>query len=389
MRVVVDGRVIDDHFPGIGRYVYNLVDALGALESEEDFELILLHRPGRRDARYRLEDLLRHPRVRLHALDAPVFGLASQWKIPAALRALDASVFHATYWMGAWRSGRPSVLSLYDLIGTSLPGSVPGLKTRILSLALRMSIRGADAIITISEAARRDIVASGLTRGQVTVTPLAADAGFRPAEALALRKLREKLALPETMVLYLGINKPHKNLETLVRAWGMLRAERPELVGGVATAPARPSADGAELVIAGRWDPRYDDLKALAAALPQPASIRFLGPVDEEDLPALYSAASIFAFPSRYEGFGLPPLEAMACGTAVIAADATSLPEVVGEAGILVDPDDPSAWAQALARLLEDPDLSEEMGRQGIERAKGFRWEETARRTLEVYRSLS
>ena len=384
LRVVIDGRVMVDHFPGIGRYVYNLVDALGALDEFEDFEIILLHRPGQSDSRYQIEKLQRHPRVRLYALDAKVFGIASQFKIPSALRALDASVFHATYWMGAWHSGRPTLLSLYDLIGTTLPGSVPSLKARLLALALRQAIRGADGIVTISEAARGDIVRSGIRADRVQVTPLAAEASFRPAGATALQEIRQRLALPDRMVLYLGINKPHKNLEMLIRAWGQLKAERPELVAD----PERGGA-GAELVIAGRWDPRYDDLKSVAAALPQPAGIRFLGPVAEHDLPTLYSAAEIFAFPSRYEGFGLPPLEAMACGTFVIAADATSLPEVVGDAGLLLDPDDQAAWAISLATLLADPRKTEALGSQGLKRAQRFSWKATALGTLQAYRDIA
>ena len=184
LRVALDGRVIGDHFPGIGRYAYQLADALGALAAGEavDLELLLLHLPGQRDARFELQSLTRWPALRLVPVRAPVFGLASQWRIPRLLRREQAQVWHATYWLGAWRSGLPTVLSLYDLIGRRLPGALPSARGRLLGLALHQALRGADAVLTISEAARRDILSSGVASERVTVTPLAATCSpMRPA----------------------------------------------------------------------------------------------------------------------------------------------------------------------------------------------------------------
>ncbi len=388
LRVAIDGRVIGDHFPGIGRYVYHLADALAGLvetppgedAGARDLEILLVHRPGQSDARYDLAALGAHPSLRLVEVDAPVFGPSSQWRIPRALRRERADLWHATYWMGAWRAGRPTVLTLYDLIGRRLPGSVPGLRARLLSLALRQALRGAEGILTISEAARRDILAETGPGRQVVVTPLAADARFGPRPAAEVEALRGRLDLPPRYALYLGINKPHKNLVLLVEAWARLAEAHPELVTGAAAAG---------LVIAGRWDPRYPEARERAEHLPEAHRPRFLGPVDEADLPALYTGASLFAFPSRYEGFGLPPLEAMACGAPVLAADATSLPEVVGEAGLLLPPEEPEAWAHAMARLLGDSALARDLARRGIDRAAGFSWRETARRTLRLYHRVA
>ncbi len=379
MHVAIDGRVITDHFPGIGRYVYHLVDALARIAPDDRFALLCtpeqLPRASVTNLRYELTTLAAHPNVHLVPIDAPVFSLSAQWRLPRALAAARADVLHATYWVGAYRPGVPTVLTLFDLIGARVPGAVPGPRRRALDLAVRLALRGAREVLTLSEASKRDLVAvAGIPPDKVTVTPLAADARFRPVEAAVVAEIRARLGLPSRYALYLGINKPHKNLGTLIEAWGRVAAEHPDL------------AASAELVIAGAWDPRYPEVRAQADALPAAARTRFIGPVAEADLPALYSGAALFAFPSRYEGFGLPPLEAMACGTPVVAAGVTSLPEVVGDTGRLVDPDDVADWARALAEILADEALAAELGALGRARAAAFTWEETARRTMAVYR---
>ncbi len=403
MRVVIDGRVIDDHFPGIGRYVFQLVDALAAVAPPEDaFEVVL--EAGARDTRFGAARLARRGNVALRRVDAPVFAPASQWRMRRAIAAARADVFHATYWAGPYWPGVPTVATVYDLITHHAPGGVSRARAALLGLALRLALRGARHVLTISDASRRDIVAAyGLAPERVTATPLAVDGRFRPMDGDAVAALRNRLGLAQRYVLFVGINKPHKNLGTLIDAWGILAA------GGIAAAAV---ADGAvrtpgagvaaaggggagaaagevELVIAGRWDPRYDDLRARAAVLPAGARVRFLGPVADGDLPALYSGAAVFAFPSRYEGFGLPPLEAMACGAPVIAADASSLPEVVGDAGHLVPVDDARAWARALADVLGQPAVAADMRARGLARAATFSWAATARQTLEVYRAAA
>jgi alpha-1,3-rhamnosyl/mannosyltransferase len=381
MHVAIDGRVISDHFPGIGRYVYQLVDALVELAPEA--RLTVVCTPGQRDARYDLTRLARRPTVHLRPVAAPVFGLNAQWRLPRLLRAQRADVFHATYWVTPYWPGVPTVLSLYDLIGPQLAGSVPAGRRLALSWAIRLALRSAGQVITLSEASRRDLLAwSGLPAARVTVTPLAADGHFRPAGEQTVAELRARLGLPRRYVLYVGINKPHKNVATLVEAWQELSRRQPEVI-------APPGEPAAALVIAGRWDARYDDLRRRAEALGAAAPSRFLGSVAEADLPALYSGAAVFAFPSRLEGFGLPPLEAMACGTPVVVAGTSSLPEVVGDAGLLVAPDDVAAWASALARVLTDRELAATMSRRSRAQAAGFSWSATAARTLAVYAALA
>ncbi len=386
MRVVLDGRVINDHFPGIGRYVYCLVAALAELSPADTF--VVLHTAGQIDQRFGLDRLSQHSNVELAALPArrgrsgrPAFGaLPAQLQARRLLRQQTADLFHATYWWGPYWPGTPgTVLSLYDLIGLRLPDVLPTSRRLALSMAVRLALRSAQHVLTLSEWSKADLVAHhALKPEQVTVTPLAPDPAFAPAPGPTVAELRARLELPGRYVLYVGINKPHKNLATLIAAWPNVRTRD--------TAPGRePPA----LVLAGPWDARYDALRLRASDSAPADAIRFLGPIPEADLPALYTGASAFAFPSRYEGFGLPPLEAMACGTPVVAANATSLPEVVGDGGLLVPPDDVAAWSEALTAVLADSGLAAELRARGLDHAGRFTWRATAAGTLAAYGKVS
>jgi alpha-1,3-rhamnosyl/mannosyltransferase len=183
--------------------------------------------------------------------------------------------------------------------------------------------------------------------------------------------VRVRYGLSARYVLCLSSNKPHKNLPALVQAWGLLAHA--------------DQARGTQLVIAGHWDARYPEVQNVAVRLGIDAGVRFLPNVAEHDLPALYSGATLFAYPSRYEGFGLPPLEAMACGVPVVCGDASSLPEVVGIAARRVDVCDPMALALGIGQVLKDGDLRAHLAAAGREQAARFSWQRTAARTLRVY----
>jgi len=375
MHIAIDGRVIDDHFPGIGRYVYHLVEALAQDNPADTFTLLSQAQAAQgalgatSQGRLQLGSLTARPNLRLRRVDAPVFGLSAQWRLPAALSRSQASLFHATYWLTAYRPGLPSVLSLYDLIGLRQRKAVPPARRLLLWLSLRLALRNARQVLTLSEAARLDLQRyAGVPADRITVTPLAADERFRPATAEEAAHVRARYELPARYVLYVGSNKPHKNLDTLLRAW-------PKVIESTEAGEAP-----AELILAGHRDVRYGPF----ASELRPG-IRDLGAVAEVELPALYGAASVFAFPSLHEGFGLPALEAMACGTPVVASDASSLPEVVGEAGRLVAPRDVRAWSHALAQLLAQPDEAERLAALGQARAATFSWSRTARLTRGAY----
>ncbi len=374
MHVAIDGRVINDHFPGIGRYVYHLAEALGRRTDDHRFSLIA-GSERTASSRFDVGSLASEDGLAIATIDAPVFSLRSQWRVPRALRQLQANVFHATYWVTAYRPGVPTILSVYDTIGLDEANAVPPARRAALRFTLQMALRSAAGVITLSEAARQDIVrVFGIAPERISVTPLAADQRFRPQPEDAVRALRARLGLPDAFVLYVGSNKPHKNLALLQEAWRS-SALQGDGDGDGATIP---------LILAGSRDPRY----APFGSRPQPG-VRDLGPIEERDLPTLYAAATLFVFPSVREGFGLPALEAMASGTPVLASHASSLPEVVGNAGVLLPPDDAAAWAHAIRGLWNEPARRHELAGMGIARASEFHWDRTADLTLAAYKKAA
>ena len=373
MRVGIDARYVYDHFPGIGRYVYALATALGELE--HGHTLLLLHNPALRSSRLDLHALKRFPNIELVETTARPFSLAEQAQVPALARRLRLDLLHCPYYIRPYGPlPCPSVTTIYDLIGRRFPKLLPWRGRLLFDLATRLAIRRSQRVIAISGSARDDIHHYyRVPRERIALTPLAADRSFAPQPPAVIAALRARLGLPARYVLFLGANKPHKNGERLVRAWRRVVEE-----GGEATADAT-------LLMAGHYDPRYPEAKQLVAEYGLEARVRFMPNVAEADLPALYAGAEIFCFPSYYEGFGLPPLEAMACGAPVVCAFASSLPEVVGEAALTVDPHSSLEIAAALTRLLRNEGLRNQMRERGLRRARQFSWRRTALATLDVY----
>jgi alpha-1,3-rhamnosyl/mannosyltransferase len=231
-------------------------------------------------------------------------------------------------------------------------------------------VRSSSRIVAISESTKRDLSRffAG-SRGKTTVVPLATDERFRPVGGSPLQEALHRLRLPKRYILYMGINKPHKNLAFLLRVFAKVGTD-------------------AKLVLAGKEDPRYSQAREEAKRLGLEDRVVFLGDIDDSDLPMLYSGVELFVFPSLYEGFGLPVLEAMACGTPVVCSGASSLPEIVGDAAVTLDPEDEAAWAATIAELLENEDFRRELSKKGLKRAGQFSWEDTARETVGIYRSV-
>ena len=384
MRIVIDARYVSDHFPGIGRYVYNLLLALGNLDQPHG--VVVLYNPSLENTRYDMPALARFPSLRLVATRLRPFSVGEQLVLPRMLRDMQANLYHAPYYIRPYASlPCPSITTLYDIIPRRFPEEVSPHARRLFDLLMRLAIRGSRHLLAISNSARDDLTAAyGIPAGHITVTPLAADPCFRPQPPEAIAAMHTKYHLPEHYVLSLASNKPHKNLVALVEAFATLgEGGRGMGNGDFSTIPHPPSPFPC-LVIAGHWDPRYPQAHAAAEQLGLGERIRFLPGMPEADLPALYSGAELFAFPSRYEGFGLPPLEAMACGAPVLCCDTSSLPEVVGAAALRVAPT-PAALADGLARLLSEHTLRAELRRAGLQQARLFSWRKTAEATLAVY----
>jgi glycosyltransferase involved in cell wall biosynthesis len=247
-----------------------------------------------------------------------------------------------------------------------------------LRLTVRHTAKSASHIITLSEYSRRDIIETyGIAPERISVTPASAPASFAPVtEEKELARVRDLYGIEGDYVLSVGAIQPRKNLSRLIAAYSSLR---------------RTQAGGKlpQLVLVGKCAWLYDETLRTIKDLEVSNSVVLTGYVPEDHLPALYSGALFFVYPSYFEGFGLPPLEAMKCGAPVIVGNKTSLPEIVGDAGVLVDPFDVNEIACAMERLMRDSSFRSHLRAKGLERAKLFDWKETARRTLAVYRKAA
>lgn len=359
----LDARTVHPHFPGVGRYAANLAGALiKCLDQSE--RLLVLRYPSQLN-------VWPAAGARVQFVDVPLspFSLRQQWAVPPLLRRHAVSVYHSPYYLMPYRPGVPTVVTLHDVIPLQYPCWFTLSQRLVYGVATRLAARAARLVIAVSAAAADHISRLlPIPAERMLVIPEAADPAFRAQSEATVEALRQRLRLPWPYALYIGSNKPHKNLVRLVEAWGRLRQ----------TAVA--------LVIAGAWDRRFPEARQRVTMLNLEPSVRFIGPVAEADLPALYSGARLFVFPSECEGFGLPVIEAMACGVPVACSTAPSLLEVTGDAALRFAPQDVEAMAAAMRSLLTDAELRADLSRRGLERAAQFSWEATARLTLAAYR---
>ena len=372
MHILIDARVIQDHFPGIGRYVFNLISALAP---QLDGELFVLVDTNAVNTRYDLSQFAQHRNIKLIPTKLSIFSWRSQVALPGLIQALSPDLVHFPYNVRPLRLDIPSILTLYDVIPRRFPEYFPRVTRWKIEIIQRAALRASDAFVVISQSTANDFHdLFGLPQEEIMVTPLAPDPVFHPRPPAELDAFRKQKNLSERYMLYLGSNKPHKNLPRLIRAW--------------AKVSQRLKVKSQKLVVAGHWDARYPQAKELAAALGVSESVRFWGPVSGQDLPLLYAAARAFIFPSQYEGFGLPVLEAMASGVPVACSRAPGLTEVAGDAALFFNPISVDELANALYRLGTDESMRERLSRLGTERASDFSWKNTAQRTKQAYQKL-
>jgi glycosyltransferase involved in cell wall biosynthesis len=364
MRIALDARLWEEPRSGIGRYTRSLIEHLVRLAPHEAWTLYVDRLPG--------PD---HPSVTIRCVARRQRLLWSLHDAPRALRRDPVDVFHGVTGFelpprGPWAL----VTTVHDLIPLRFPALVPARHRWAVRCFLGPALRRAARVIAVSEVTRGELLARfRLDPARVVVVPEAAGPEYAPPAPAALAAARARYALERPYVLSVGLLEPKKNLGALLEAVARLR---------------RGAAWGAtELLVAGAagWGP---DPRAHAAALGLDGAVRFLGPVPEADLPALYGGARGFVLPSLWEGFGLPALEAMAAGTPVVASNRGALPEVTGGAALLVEPT-PEPLAEALGQLLEDAALRARLRAAGLARAAQFSWERTARETLAVYRAAA
>jgi len=381
MRVAIDYTAAVRQGAGIGRYTRNLFRALAELDSESQYTLLVAGGWGRGDG---LGPWPGNFRLRSIPLTDRVMNIIWQRiRVPLPVQAFTGRIdlFHSPDFVLPPVGRTPAVLTVHDLSFLRVPHCfVPGFRD-YLEAAVSWGIRRADHILADSESTRCDLIDLMAVRpDRITVVYPGVEARFaRTEDAGTLDRVRRLYRLPERFVLGLGTLQPRKNFEGLIQAFGLL------LDG----AHGRQELADLHLVISGGHGWLSEGLMDCAMRRGLSDRVHFPGYVRDEDLPALYSSASIFAFPSLYEGFGLPVLEAMACGTPVVAANNSSLPEVVGEAGLLVDAESAEQLAHALLNLLTDSDLTAELTSRGRAHAAQFTWERAARELQHGYASLA
>jgi len=374
---------------GIGRYTRGLVQALAALDRQNEYVLL---EAGRRKSGIResgnQEDRENTFPPNFHHRPLPLSErtLAILWHrlrlpLPVDLFTGEVDLFHSPdFLLPPLRHGR-AILTVHDLSFRRLPECADAALAAYLNRAVPPSIQRADLILADSLSTKADLVELlGVPAAKIEVLYPGVGDTYQPVrDETTLAAVRQKYNLPDNFVLFVGTIEPRKNLPTLLQAWAHCN-----LQSGPRTAP-RLGAICNKLVIAGGKGWLYAETFATVERLGLSGDVVFLGYVPEADLPALYSLARLFVFPSLYEGFGLPPLEAMACGTPVICAHTSSLPEVAGDAALLVDPLDADGLAAAMQQALGDEGLRARLVERGLRQAARFTWRAAAQQLLAIY----
>jgi glycosyltransferase involved in cell wall biosynthesis len=368
LRIAIDAHSVGTGLGGNETYATNLIEGLARIDSVNSYTLYVT----RREALERFSNRWPNFSVRVTLPHTPLIRIPLT--LSTELRRNPVDVLHVQFTAPPF-SPCPVVVSIHDLSFEHVPQTFKWRSCKQLRITVRRSAQQAAQVIALSEHARSDIIATySVNPGNVSVIPLAAPAHFGPTrDEVELQRVRQTYGIKGDYILSVGAIQPRKNLSRLVAAYSRLRW-------------ARPEGKLPQLVLVGKCAWLYDETLRTIKELEISNSVILTGYVPEADLPALYSGALCFVYPSYFEGFGLPPLEAMKCGVPVIVGDKTSLPEVVGDAGVLVNPFDIDDIAAGIEKVITDSELRMQLRVKGLERAKLFNWQETARQTLAVYK---
>jgi glycosyltransferase involved in cell wall biosynthesis len=356
---------------GVSNYVEALLMHLGQIDQQNRYSVYTTRGLNR-------DELPLPPNFAIKSSRLPTINprVRIPWEqmlAPVLLKAGRADVYHGVLNVAPLFCPVPSVITIHDLAFISFPQTFRRVNRTYLTWATRVSARRASRILAVSEATKSEIVRLlGIPPERIIVTYDAAESRFSPPDPATLAAFRQRAGLPERFILFISTLEPRKNVPTLLDAYAQIakRTDAPLIIGG---------GKG--------W--LYDEIFAKAEQLNLGDRVRFVGYVPGEDLPLWYAAATVFTMPSLYEGFGMPLLEAMCCGTPVITTTSSSLPEVVGDAGITVPPTDATALGEAILRVLNDADLRAEMRERGFRQAQRFSWRTTAEQTLQAYRDAA
>jgi glycosyltransferase involved in cell wall biosynthesis len=364
VRIGIDARKLHDF--GIGTYIRNLLRQLARLDRETEF--VVLCRPEDQEPLRSLGENFRPV-----GEASPNYSLAEQVRIPLAVRREGVTLFHAPHYVLPPLVRCPSVVTIHDCIHLMFPQYLPNrLALEYARTSITYAAKRATRVLTVSESSKRDILRFVDTSpDKIDVIYNAYDERFavEPREEDVVR-VRERYQLQDEFVLYAGNVKPHKNLGRLIEAFDLVR---------------KRGLDYLKLIMIGDDISKYAALRRAVHQHQLHKYVRFLGYLPDETLAVMYRLAGVFVFPSLYEGFGLPPLEAMASGTPVVTSNLSSLPEVTGDAALLVDPYDPQSIADGIYRVLTDETLRRRLRQKGLARARQFSWESSVRRVRGIY----
>ena len=303
---------------------------------------------------------------------APLSRLIRTGRGVAGLTSPPPDLVHYPANFGSFMGREPFVVTVHDLSFMRHPEWFRWSRALYYRNAARRSVHRARRVIVDSEATATDVKKFlGIDAKKIDVIPLGLDASWHQAEEDSITRVRQQYALPEQYFLYAGTLEPRKNVPRILSAWDRIAGETSR-----------------DLVLAGRVGWKAEAIEKALAQVRYPERVHRPGFVDDGDLPAVMSGAATFVWPSLFEGFGLPPLEAMACGTPVISSNSSSIPEVTGDAALLVDPESVDALAEAMRALSDSPALAKELSEKGLARVRPFTWTRTARMTLETYRRV-
>ena len=371
MRIELDGMLLRDEFSGVEFSIFSLARALAAFGSEQ-YELVVPREfPASHPSAPNFETFRASAPARIRTFRI----LWEQMVFPIRVQKRRASLVHAAGYIAPLLANVPVVISVYDVIALKNP-ELCTLSNRLhYRILMPLSVKKASGIIVPSEKTKRDLLECfPEVESKTTVIPLGVATKYRVLERTdSFHEMRQKYALPQDFVLFVGQREPKKNLQVVIKAFQIM-AQNKDFTHG--------------LVIAGKDGWGQAQVRKTVSELGLSGRVTFADFIAPEDLPYIYNMADVFVFPSLYEGFGLPPLEAMACGIPVVCSNRGSLPEVVGDAALLVDPTDPASIASSLSLAISEEKTRTDLIEKGKQRARQFTWRKTAELTEAFYREI-
>jgi glycosyltransferase involved in cell wall biosynthesis len=367
MKIGIVTDFVDGNLGGIGTYTHNLVQQLNEIDKSNKYYLV--HGESKDIQIYKTNEEIF---VKKYSFKGSGY-IWRYFSAPLKLKSMNQlDIVHDTYEIGAlsFKTSFKKIITVHDLSPFLFPDMFSSRAVLLHKLLFSKTLQSVDKILTVSECSKRDLVTHfNVPEDKIKVIFNGVDTKFKPLNKDDVNEFLKKYNLNFPFILFVGTLEPRKNLPNLFKAYSQLKKKN----------------ISHKLVIAGKKGWKYQEIFETVNKLNLKNDIIFTDYIPENDLPALYNAADVFVYPSIYEGFGLPPLEAMACGTPVVTSNISSLPEVVGNAGITVNPKDIDMLATAMYEVLTNDALIKEMTKKGLERAKLFNWKSCAVETLKVY----